>query len=161
MNRFYEVMKKHPDEKLLTIVTKQFGEYEPEAVEAAKTVLQERNIDFEIPPEEKTKTLSLEEIRGEIHTRLEAGEKIEQIKSDLKARGVNAFEYAEQDMDEAEKSDPKLASDRKYYGGVAAVCAAVIYFCARYGAGRPVFIYIMLAAVVIGFAMVFFKRRAK
>lgn len=147
MNPFYDVMKKHPDAKLLDIVQHRRRDYQLGALDAAELVLKERGVKWEMPEEKFAAYEPIENVRDEIAQRLATGENIEQIKSQLKdEKGIDVFEYAEREQEAEERVNPDFAAKRRYFGGVGTSMLLVIFAglrLARYSPGVG-------AAVIIG-----------
>jgi hypothetical protein len=114
MNAFYEIMQKHNDERLLEIVERKRADYQPEAIAAAEQVLSERKISWKLPEEkiETVKKISAQDVRKQINEGLQTGQNINMIKDKLRDQGVDVFDYAEADLNEAEENDPVLKKAR-------------------------------------------------
>lgn len=116
---FYDNYRNHPEPVLKRIA----GDYEkltPQAQEALRDVLRERNLESLISDvdakAEKTNSLahlSADEVRVLINTRLERGEKPENIKADLRERGVNLFNMSMQESRSEENIDRRFMELQK------------------------------------------------
>ena len=161
MNRFYEIMKKHPDAKLLDIVTNRRSDYEPDALDAAQQVLDERGVKWELPQEQFKDYEPIENLRDEIAQRLAAGENIEQIKSQLKEeKGIDVFEYAEREQEAEEKINPDFAAKRRYYGGVGASMLLVMFAGLRFARRAPVLgVAVVVGSLVVGGVLLLVRKK--
>lgn len=99
-NYYYDNYKNHP-EPVLRRLAGEFSKLTPFAQEALRDVLRERNMENLIPSvdaqqqkKDSLAHLSAEEIRAIVNVRLDRGEKIDIIKADLTARGVNIYEWS-------------------------------------------------------------------
>lgn len=116
---YYDNYKNHP-EHVLKRIAGDYRKLTPEAQEALRAVLRDRNMNdllSSLVTEEKRKQdlshLSPHEIRAIINTRLDRGEKIEIIKADLQEKGVKAFDLAMKEGQAEEKIQERFIELQK------------------------------------------------
>jgi hypothetical protein len=127
-NPYFKKMNANSDAKLLEIVEGFRDKYNPEAIAAAEEVLCSRNVSF-LKPEIETdevEVLTIEELRGQIANRLAKGENIQVIRADLKTKGVDIFEYADQDQEKAAEEDSNFGARRMKAG---ALSSSIVFIC--------------------------------
>jgi hypothetical protein len=116
---YYGNYKDHP-ESVLKRIAGDYSKLTPEAQEALRDVLRERNMEelltsLETKAEKKNSLahLSADEVRLLINQRLEQGESAEKIKVDLRDRGVNIFDMSMLESRSEENIDRRFMELRK------------------------------------------------
>lgn len=116
---FYGNYKNHP-EPVLRRIAGDYAKLTPEAQEALRDVLRERNMNELLASFETKETtrnslahLSADEVRVLINQRLEQGESAEKIKMDLRDKGVNIFEMSMQESRSEENIDRRFMELQK------------------------------------------------
>jgi hypothetical protein len=84
---FHQQMDSLSSKQLLTIVTQDRNEYQPEALEVAEKILQQRGVSYEVPQSD------VSDINEEIKDRLTAGERPETVLLNLKERGISSLDF--------------------------------------------------------------------
>jgi hypothetical protein len=105
-------MRKRSDQELRLLITENAQDYRPEALEAAKTALLERQIDPQAVLEEHARQcLSAEEELGQ---RLEQGESLEAIVTSLHAQKLDSFELLNKEVETFEQKNPEERTRREF-----------------------------------------------
>jgi acyl carrier protein len=108
-------------DQLLTIVTQQRKDYEPEALEAAEKILQQRGVSYEVPQTDAS------DINEEIKDRLNAGERPETVLLDLKERGISSLDFLPGIVKEENEIHAEIKDKRKNkWAKIAGISVVVI-----------------------------------
>jgi hypothetical protein len=112
MNPFLAKMRAHSDQELQLIITEKAQDYRPEALEAAKTALLERQINPQALLEEHARLqLTTEE---ELAQRLEQGESLNTIVASLHAQKLDSFEILNKEEEAFEQNNPEERTRRAF-----------------------------------------------
>ena len=159
-NAFLEVMETNSDSKLLEIVEKKRGDYQPAALLAAEYVLRKRNIKWIAPEADEVIEMTIEEIDNEVEARLKKGEHISDIRADFKSKGVDI-----DDLDGEKSRANSFASNfimiRLIGLGIGAFLAIIAALKETGDQESLKFLFITLTIVVVILFLVFTLRKKK